>query len=303
MLPNIKSQEEKAVTYDISFDMKTLVYHTYRFTENVSVTRVFEDSTINKYTKSVTYWFTAFIPGDKDENGFLKVEVSTDSMKYQFNSPKKNIDYSTQNFDQPLPISDIGFLNSFLSNNQKFFFIYSSYGDVAKIDGERLQKEREIHSKIKDVEKRDFLLNALSDNTLEFKFDVTKGVYPTFQVNKDTNWISNANLFVNNIPQNGKIVNTFEGFKNNEYKIKSSIDNLNLDKPIEKYYFPDIDTYGTVESAVSTGEKTTEMFTGGTVKYKKGSLKSLVEGKVKNLRYKEVVKSDYTWDLLKRFSY
>ncbi len=299
----ISQQEDNKVTYDVSFGMKTLVYHTYRFTENVKVTRVFEDSTVNKYNKKITYWYNVFVPADKDGNGFLKLEISTDSMKYEFDSPKKKISYFTQDFEAPMPITDLDFLMSFLSNNQNFEFTYSPYGNVAKVGGEKLLDERKIHSKIEDSKKRDFLLKALSDETLIFKFDVTKGVYPTFDVDNDTTWTSEMRMSINSTPINGEVTNKFIGYKNGEYHIETELDSLSLISPNDNYYFSDLDKYGTIENILSTGNMKTDLYTGGTVKYVRANLKSLVEGKISGLKYKEIIETTYTWDLLKRFSF
>jgi hypothetical protein len=298
-----KAQNSTKPTYDVSFDMKTLVYHKYRFTENIRVKRIFSDSTINEYDKTVTYWFTAFVPGKKDENGFLTIEIATDSMKYQLNSNNKNISYFTQDYEAPIPVSDLDFMNSFLSNNQSFKFIYSPYGDVAEVTGDRLENERNIHSKIPDELKRDFLLSSISNETLVFKFDAAKGIYPTFEVINDTSWKSETSYVVNKIPMTGEFENTFVGYSNGEYHIKSIIESLELKSEINNYYFPDIDKHGTVTSAIATGEMKSDLYTGGTIKYVRSKIKSLMEGEINNLKYKQIVESNFTWDLLDRFSY
>ena len=303
MFGSLSAQNTTKPTYDISFDMKTLVYHKYRFTENIRVKRIFSDSTINEYDKTITYWFTAFVPGEKDENGFLTVEVATDSMKYQINSKSKNIEYFTQDFEAMMPISDLDFMNSFLSNNQSFKFVYSPYGDVAEVKGDRLENERNIHSKIEDIQKRDFLLESISDETLTFKFDPAKGIYPTFEAIKDTTWKSEIDYLINKIPMSGKIENRFDGYSKGEYHIKSNIESLVLKSEIDNYYFPDIDKHGTVTSAVATGESKSDLYTGGTIKYVRSKVKCLMEGNINNLEYKQIVESNYTWDLLDRFSY
>lgn len=303
ILGSLSAQNTTKPTYDISFDMKSLVYHKYRFTENIRVKRIFSDSTINEYDKSVTYWFTIFVPGTKDENGLLTVEVATDSMKYQINSKSKNISYFTQDYEAPIPISDVDFLNSFLSNNQSFKFVYSPYGDVAEVKGDRLENERKIHSKIPDEQKRDFLLESLSDETLTFKFDPAKGIYPTFDAINDTTWESETTYMVNKLPMTGKVKNRFDGYSKGEYHIKSNIESLELKSEINNYYFPDIDKHGVVKSAVATGELKSDLYTGGTIKYVRSKIKCLMEGNINNLEYKQIVESNYTWDLLDRFSY
>ena len=95
-----KTTDTEAVKYDVSFGLDQLVYHRYRVTENTKVKRVFDDSTLTEFEKVVTHWFTVFVPGSKDEGGFLVVEISTDSLDYKFNSKsKKSIEAFSVVFD------------------------------------------------------------------------------------------------------------------------------------------------------------------------------------------------------------
>lgn len=298
-----EKQETEKVKYDVSFGYKQLVYHTYRVTENTRVKRIFEDSTSNEYSKVVTHWFKVFVPNPKDENGFLVLEINSDSLDYKFDSELKKVEYASREIDKLMPINFKDFFQSYGSDSRFFSLTYSPYGDVAKIEGKDLDAERKNFSQIKDPVNREEVLNSISDNKLKFMFDVPKGIYPPFEASIDTSWKSEIRYFITNVPFSGEITNTFKGFANNEYRIESTMESLKLDAPMENYYLPDLDKYGTITDGIATGTLETDMFTGGTIKYVKAKLKAILAGKLENYKYNQIVETTYTWDLMGRFSY
>ncbi len=294
---------EDVPKYDVSFNLSQLVYHIYRFTETTKVKRVFEDSTVNEYEKTVTHWYNVFVPGPVDDNGFLLVEVKTDSMEYKLTSNDLNLYYTTTDFEMDLPLNYIDFFTSYVQYGQTFNMLYSPYGDVSKIDGDQLESEKMQYAKTHDETKRNQILYALSNNRLKFSFDVPKGVYPPFEVTKDTSWNSESEFFVCNVPLSGDLVNTFKGFSNNEYHIYSKMDNLTLKSPIENVILPDLDKNCIITSGVATGEINTDLHTSGNVKYSRAKLKAILTGKVGNYKFNQIVETTYTWDLIGKFQY
>lgn len=291
------------VKYDVSFSMDELVYHNYRLTENTKVKRIFEDSTINEYEKNVTHWFTVFVPGPKDENGFLECELTTDSITYDLKSNAKKVNYDSRDYDMEMPINFMDFFNSYVVNSANFKFLYSPYGDVSKVYGDELAENRKNFNKTLDTIKRNQIMSDVGDDNLRFLFDVPKGVYPPFEATVDTSWKSEIKYFVAHIPFSGEVTNTFKGYSNQEYHIFTVIDSLKLKHPINTYLFPDLDRYGTVEKATMSGSVSTDMFTGGTIKYVRAKLITNVSGKLSNFKYDEIIETTYTWDLLGRYSF
>jgi hypothetical protein len=294
---------EEVPKYDVSFKLSQLVYHIYRVTENTKVKRVFEDSTVNVYDKTVTHWYNVFVPSPIDENGFLLVEIKTDSVEYRLNSDNKKVYYISTDYEMELPLNFMDFFTSYVQYGQTFNMLYSSYGDVAKIDGEKLENERMQYAKTHDEIKRGQILYSLSNERLRFSFDVPKGIYPPFEVTKDTSWKSESQFFVCNVPVSGELVNTFNGYSNNEYHISTKMDSLSLKNPIENVILPDLDRNCIITSAVATGEMNTDLHTGGNVKYSRANLKALLTGKIGNLKFNQVVETTYTWDLIGKFQY
>lgn len=289
--------------YDVSFNLSELVYHIYRFTETTKVKRVFEDNTVNEYEKTVTYWFNVFVPGPEDENGFLLVEVKTDSMKYDLKSSDKNIYYTTTDYEMDMPLNYMDFFTNYVQYGQTFNMLYSPYGDVSKIDGDQLESEKRQYAKTNDEIKRNQILYALSNSRLKFSFDVPKGVYPPYEVTKDTTWKSETEFFLCGVPLRGELINTFDGFSNNEYHISSTMDSLSLISPIENVILPDLDKNCIITSGVATGDIKTDLHTSGNVKYSRAKLKALLKGKVGNFKFNQIVETTYTWDLLGKFQY
>ena len=289
--------------YDVSFNLSQLVYHIYRFTETTKVKRVFEDSTVNEYDKTVTYWFNVFVPGPVDDNGFLLVEVKTDSMEYRLSSKELNVYYRTTDYDMDMPLNYMDFFTSYVQYGQTFNMLYSPYGDVSKIDGDQLESEKMQYAKTHDEIKRNQILYSLSNDRLKFSFDVPKGVYPPFEVTKDTSWNSESEFFICNVPFSGDLNNTFKGFSNNEYHISTKMDSLTLNNPMENVILPDLDKNCVITSGVATGVMNIDLHTSGNVKYSRAKIKALLTGKVGNFKFNQLVETTYTWDLIGRFQY
>ena len=298
-----EGNENDVVKYDVTFDLDQLVYHRYRVTENTRVKRIFEDSTSSEYEKSVTHWFTVFVPGPEDDNGFLVAEITSDSLDYKYISKPKKVEFATREIDKMMPINFMDFFSTYAADNRSFNMTYSPYGDVAKVSGDELDVERKNYSKTPDPSKKNHILEAISNEKLKFLFDVPKGVYPPFEATKDTSWKSEITYYVANIPLSGEITNTFKGYSNKEYHIESVIDSLDLISPIESFYFPDLDKFGSVTKAISSGTINTDMHTSGTVKYIKANLKAIIAGEISNYKYNQIVETTFTWDLLGKFSY
>lgn len=299
----VENNEDNALKYDVSFSMDELVYHNYRITENTRVKRVFEDSTVNEYSKDVTHWFTVFVPEKVDKNGFLLTEVQVDSMTYDLKSPAINVSYDSRNFDMEIPINNMDFFNSYIVNSLTFKFLYSPYGNVSKVSGKRLEDARQNFAKTTDTLKRNQIIQEVGDGNLEFLFDVAKGVYPPFAATIDTSWKSEITYYISHIPVSGEVTNTFKGYSDQEYQIMTKVDSLELRNKIADYLFPDLDKYGSVNSATTSGTIETDMYTGGTIKYVRALLKTKISGKLANFKYNETIETTYTWDLLGRFAY
>ena len=289
--------------YDVSFNIKPLVYHIYRFTETTKVKRVFEDETINEYEKSVTHWFTVFAPDPKNEEGFLLIEIKTDSMKYDLNAANMKVSYNTTNYDMDMPLNYMDFFTDYIQYGQSFNFLYSPYGDVARTYGEKLEAEKRDYSKTHDLVKRSQILYALSEEKLKSSFDVPKSIYPPFEVTKDTSWESESQFFVCGVPLNGKLINTFDGYSKNEYHISTKIDSLTLNSPIDNVILPDLDKNSKITSAVATGELKADLNTGGNINYLRVNLKALLKGELGNYKFNQVVETTQTCDLLGKFEY
>jgi hypothetical protein len=64
-----------------------------------------------------------------------------------------------------------------------------------------------------------------------------------------------------------------------------------------------LDKNATISSALASGELNTDLQTGGTVKYSRAQIKSILTGNVGDLKFNQIVETTYTWDLLGKFQY
>lgn len=191
-----KSGEGSSVlppSYILKGIFRATVYYSYVLSDTTIVTRIYADSSSQNFTRIVKYFLTITQP-DLPEKGFSKVDVNIDSIHYKFIEGNKTYTFSSlDNFDPKIFYFD-DFKTISIPMSKEFTLVYSPYGEVAKIEGERLDYFRNyIKNTLKESNDSVLIYNwtdGLSDERLKSIGDVFKLIYPSNPVYQDSLWNS-----------------------------------------------------------------------------------------------------------------
>ncbi|MGC8748061.1 MAG: hypothetical protein ACP5RR_04155 [Candidatus Kapaibacteriota bacterium] len=223
------SQEKGAIgeaklppAYSLKAKFKVQVYYNYVLSDTTIAKRIYSDSTIREYTRIVNYYLTLYQP-DSPKEGFSKVEISIDSLRYKFIEGNKVIEFTNIETAQPSVFKFDDFQTYSIPMSMQFDIIYSPYGEVAKIEGERLIEKRNYVEQLKSTIPDSIWYynwkDGLSDQRLKQIGDVIKITYPINPVYRDSLWSSPIELQIDGL----QIIDTAElkavGFMNNKYSI------------------------------------------------------------------------------------
>jgi hypothetical protein len=214
--------------YSLKAYFKTQVYYNYVLYDTSKVKRIYADSSTKEYQRIITYYLTLMQP-DSPKEGFSRVEVSIDSLKYKFIDGEKVYEFSDIDRATPDILKFDDFLTYSVPMSLNFEIIYSPYGETAKIQGERLEEKRKYVEQLKPTIPDSIWYynwtDGLSDQRLKQIGEVIKLSYPLSPVYRDSFWLSPIELQIDGI----NIVDTLElkatGFFNNKYTIVGEFKN------------------------------------------------------------------------------
>jgi len=219
--------------YSLKPVFKTQVYYNYNLYDTTSVVRVYPDSSIKRFKRIITYFMTLMQP-DPPKNGFSYVEVSIDSIHYRFEEEKKIYQFWNIETANPEIFKFEDFQTYNIPMGLEYTLVYSPYGEVAKIEGERLQEKRLYVEKLKPTMRDTLWLynwtEGLSDFKLKHISDVIRISYPVNPVYKDSAWLSPIELDIDGINLFDTTVVKCTGFLGNKYYIEG-----NFSKPFAKW--------------------------------------------------------------------
>ncbi|MCX7909660.1 MAG: hypothetical protein N2560_09125 [Ignavibacteria bacterium] len=260
----IQKEPNLPPAYLLKANFKTQVYYNYVLSDTTKIKRVYADSSVREFQRIIRYFLTIMQP-DSPKDGFSKVEISIDSINYRFIEGNKVYEFTNIETSNPNVFKFDDFQTYNIPMSMQFVIVYSPYGEVARIEGERLLEKRAYIEQLKNsIPDSIWYYNwtdGLSDNRLKFIGDVIKLLYPVNPVYRDSVWYSPLELQIDGI----LILDTVElratGFINNKYTIIGKFVNPNLIPKKVKFYdiktlsFPYklTDSSGFLEQILSAG--------------------------------------------------
>lgn len=294
--------KKNAVTFDLKVKFPTNIIHKYRFDDDTKVTRIYEDGSKYSFTRYVTYFIKSWAI-DEPENGFQNLFVTVDSIQYKFKDDENEVFFvNSQDEVPPAHIPD--FMKAFLPSSKEFNLIFDSYGEADSVWGDQLQKEldyltdSEYGIKNDDYRLKSFL-DAYSLSTFKHLADPAKGVLAPYPVPRDSTWLVDFDFNINYETFRGYIKPKIEVIANNDFIIRAPIDSLVLVEPEYDLYNQKI--LANVDSSRADGKLEMKISSNGHVRYFQTQTESWVEGKAKNVRFREEITSIQKWDLLGMF--
>ena len=288
--------------YLLTWGIPATITNVYKMTETTNVWRQFSDSTVKQYKREYTYYFSLKAPNPTDK-GFLTIEVSTDSLFYKFTEGTAVYEFDSQ-ADNPGAVNfeDLKAISVPLGKN--FDMIFSPYGDVAEVKGEKLDWFRNYVTEqgkgYLDSASNFLWLDGISKERLQYICDVKKILLPKEPVFKDSTWVSPFGFQLESInfsdTVKAKITQIIEGYKT--IVVKS--DNLKSVPGNTRFYgikgqlLP-------VENATGRGTFTISLTPKGTIRRAEGDFSVELTSKVRRDVFKERITTNVVWELVTQF--
>ncbi|MFN3305837.1 MAG: hypothetical protein ACK42Z_01485 [Candidatus Kapaibacteriota bacterium] len=240
---NIISQEKGEIKFPPAYQLKayfkTQTFYNYVLYDTTEVHRTYADSS-KKHFKRIINYFMTLVQRDDPKDGFAKVEIYIDSITYKFVENDKVYEFVNIESSNPNIFKFEDFQTYIVPMSMQFEIIYSPYGEVAKIEGERLLEKRSYVEKLRPTLPDTLWYynwnDGLSDQRLKHIGDVIKLIYPPHPIFRDSLWRSPIELLIDGI----NLIDTVElkatGFFNNQYQIVGRFVNPSIIWKRTKFY-------------------------------------------------------------------
>lgn len=299
-----KKSEEPPV-YQLKFLPPQTIRHVYKLHDSTVVTRIFSDNSTKKYTREVTYYFNFVMP-NPPKDGFMTFEVSIDSLKYKFTEGEAVFEFDSQ-LDNPGALTFEDLVATIVPLGNEFNLTYSPYGEVAKIDGERLEFLIDYIRQQKNNPMSDAIINfvweeGISLDRLKFLTDVKKIFFSPEAIQIDSLWETPIDLQLDYINFNDTLAAKITKFKDGYFHISAVSKNIQAKNKPAKLY--GIKTQ-LIEVADTKGEGTFEMIIHNRGFVSKIEAKYNVEigSYIKKEYFRQKIETKSTWELLKQFKF
>ncbi|MFW6276363.1 MAG: hypothetical protein ACOC2K_01665, partial [Bacteroidota bacterium] len=272
----------------------------YKFTQISDVKRIFEDGAEREFSRELVYYLTIAAPSGS-EDGFQELFISIDSMEYYFKEKDMEIKYDSQDEESmpPLRHKDFEFHSIPLGKNYEIFL--SPYGEVAKIEGQKLLDDRLYieESGLTDKLKMNYWMKGLSDLNLTYISDIAKGILPNSKVTRDTSWTSPFMTRLEGVFFRDTAITELEDVNVSDYTLVSTVNDLTPDKSPAMVY--GIDELVSVTGGKASGTYIVNINTQGIIGNTQESFEAVLECKAGNISFRDKVKKLATWELDKHY--
>jgi len=299
-----KGQPEKDTAYykvTLKYPLKT--YTSYKMSEETEVRRIYSDSSVKEYKREIVYYITTAFP-ELPEDGFVKVQVTVDSMTYKFKSGEKEVTFDSQEEEKPIPnFQDLAI--SSIQLGRTFDLTYSSYNELAKIEGEELDWLKNyilVEGKdILDTLKKHYWLRGISFERLRYIGDLQKSLIPPGKVRTDSTWKSDFAFEIDGIAFTDTASTRIINYNAGIFTLFSNMNNL---QPVrEGVVLYDIPYIADVDTGRGAGTYTLEVRPNGTISMIKAEFEAEVKIKVKNEVFTQRMRSKTSWDQFRQFKW
>lgn len=278
------------------------VLNVYKYTDSSEVTRTFTDGTSSSYKRAITFFFTLKQTAPT-EKGFATVETSIDSVRYWFKEKNAEIKWDSQ--DEMAGGINLPDLKAQTVPMGKFFnMTYSPYGEVAKIEGEKLDEYFDYINKygkqMTDTVELFLWTDGASLERLAHVTNVRKILMPEESIEKDSTWRTPLNIQFENINCFDTVDARITSVQNGETRIEALAKSMKT--PLGNYRFYGIkDRLLSVKSISGGGIYTLDITPRGTIRKAEGSFEVEMVVPIKSDSFTQKVKNHCVWELMGQF--
>jgi hypothetical protein len=303
------NKENEELVFVLKHKYPVNIVHQYYLFDSCNVTRDFAGSDSMSYSYQILTHFNNKAPNRRDDEGFLDVLVSIDSLDYSCTdySDSTNVSFNSNADDAIPPFGNNHFMQAMVPVSKEFFLSYSGYNEVVDIYGDRYASHIQRYGKdpktmITDSIQKFIWVEGVDLDNMAFIADVAKDLLPpNDRIAVDSSWKAVIYNKVNGI----KIVDTVE-FKMDKYTAKQYIlkgksVGMSLDnKRTLPYKIP---LLLTPESISGTGEYEIKMTPRGAIEQLNSKYDIAVKVPLRDSYYTEKIKSNISWVLVGRYNY
>ncbi len=219
------------VLYTLKSNFPVNVQNVYEYTDTSKITRTFSDSTVQKFTRILKYYFSLWAPSSPTSENQLSVLCSVDSLEYTLIGRDTTIFFNSQADDlRPPKHEDYQILMCPLG--LEFEMIYSPYRDVAYLTGdnykEKLYLLNDSTKSPSDSLIKFTWLDRFSKIPLLTYFDIVKGIYPAGKVFIDSTWQKGITMDVEGTSVVDSINFTLKSFNIKNFIIEGKSSNVSI---------------------------------------------------------------------------
>ena len=283
--------------YKLFIKYPTNIVHKYKMTETTKVIRTYSDSAKKEYIREVTWYFSQLARSSPKE-GFIEIEISIDSLNYKFTDADKKVVFNSQGDDfSAMAFPDFKYCQVPLGKS--FNMIYSPYGEVAKIEGERLDElSSYIETKgqtILDSIEKFIWLDGISFENLTYLSDIKKVMFPPGLIKVDSSWKSPFETKIDGIYLYDTADVKFVDYNNGNFTVKANSKNLKISKKQAVIY--GVKNFVKVDQCKGSGSYLISISPKGTIQNAESEFN--IDFKISNLNdfILEKIKTNVVWEL------
>ena len=212
----------KELNFRFMYRFAPRTFFIYKCTIDTEILRAFPDSSTKNFKRKEEVYITLRDPsGEKD--GFVELNTGIDSIYYEFSDGEKSVKWWSQSDHDPYPTNP-DFVKRSALIGQFFISTISPYFEVAKIDGDFLQRAKDNIDDMSDTTLRFIFQQALSDENLKLYTDLNKNVIKNGRFKRDSTWKMKFSIPIEGINYTCDTANvTFYLYDTKNYHIKAEM--------------------------------------------------------------------------------
>ena len=278
------------------------VLNIYKYTDSTEVTRTFVDGTSTSYNRAITFFFSLKQPAPT-EKGFATVETSIDSARYWLKEKNAEIRWDSQ--DEMAGGINLPDLKAQTVPLGKYFnMTFSPYGDVAKIEGEKLDEYFDYIKKygkgLKDTIELFIWTDGASNSRLAQIGNINKILLPQEPIEKDSIWKTPLTLQFENINCFDSVEAKITSVQNGETRIEALAKSIKT-VPGSYRFYGIKDRLLSVKSTSGGGIYTLDITPRGTIRKAEGNFEVEMIVPIKSDSFTQKIKNHCVWELVGQF--
>jgi len=300
---NIKAKD--TIEYKVAVKYPTKVYHYYKMTEETSVWRQYSDSSVKEYKRQYTMFFTLF-PPDPPDDGFVKVSVTFDSLRYKFYEQDKLL-YEFDSQSEVMPKSSFFDMTvTTIPNGRSCDFVYSPYGEIAQYGGEDIDWLTDYvlvkGKNVLDTLNKFVWMQGISLDHMAYLADLQKQIFPVKNMKIDSLWTSDFSIELDGINFYDTATVKITDYSLGVFTLEAVVKNL---QPINKQarLYGIKSKLADIDAGRGRGSYKVQVSPRGAVSLAEAEFHAEVVPRINKERFKQKIHTKIKWELVGQYKW